>query len=134
MAPIGMPLASALASEKASGRMPCFCQANQLPVRPMPHWTSSQSRSRFFSSQRARSPRMNSVVAGTRPPSPCTGSRMTATVRSPISALTDSRSLNSAKAKPTGRGSKPFWILLCPVAAQVASVRPWKELRMAMIS
>ena len=71
----------------------------------MPHCTSSQIIRRFFSSQSARTPAMNSAVAGFTPPSPCTASRRIATVLSVTAALTDSMSLKSAYAKPTGSGS-----------------------------
>ena len=68
------------------------------------------------------------------PPSPWTHSIRIATVLSVTAALTLSRSLNVANAKPGMSGSKPFWTLLWPVAESVASVRPWKELRMQTIS
>ena len=55
-------------------------------------------------------------------------------VFSVIAARTLSRSLSVANAKPGMSGSKPFWTLLWPVAESVASVRPWKELRMQTIS
>ena len=95
-APIGTPSAIDLAQVKRSGFTPKFCQPHHMPVRPMPHWTSSQIIRRFFSSQSARTPAMNSGVAGVTPPSPCTASSMIATVLSVRAALTDSRSLKSA--------------------------------------
>ena len=95
-APIGTPSASDFAQVKRSGCTSKFCQPHHVPVRPMPHCTSSQIMIRFFSSQSARMPAMNSGVAGVTPPSPCTASSMIATVFSEIAALTDSRSLKSA--------------------------------------
>ncbi len=100
----------------------------------MPHWISSQSIRRPFSSHSARTPWTNSSVAGTTPPSPWTHSKSTATVFSVTAAFTLSRSLKSANAKPGISGSKPFWTLLWPVAESVASVRPWNEPRMQTIS
>ena len=94
---MGMPLAIDFARVKASGAASGhICHANQLPVRPMPHWTSSHSMSRPFSSQSFRTPRMNSGVAGITPPSPCTTSNITATVCLLMAASTDARSLKSA--------------------------------------
>ena len=132
--PIGRPLASAFAIEKASGSTPKLCQAKRVPIRPMPHCTSSKSSSRFFSSQSARTCRRYSRSAGRMPPSPCTGSSRTAQVLSVIAALSASMSLKSTCLNPGTSGSNPLRYLARPVAASVASVRPWKELFIEMTS
>ena len=53
-APIGTPEPSPLASGITSGRMPAHWCANHLPVRPMPHCTSSSMSSQPRSSQMRR--------------------------------------------------------------------------------
>src|SRR5215472_4252279 len=55
-APTGNPPPSPLAVATMSGSMPAHSWAKSLPVRPMPHWTSSRKSSRPNSSQTARSP------------------------------------------------------------------------------
>jgi hypothetical protein len=71
-----------------SGTTPECWYANILPVRPRPHWISSNTRSAPRSRQIASRPFKNSVVAGRIPPSPCTGSIMTAAVFAETAAAT----------------------------------------------
>ncbi|MCY1314295.1 hypothetical protein D9M70_649190 [compost metagenome] len=76
---------------------------------------------------------MNSLVAGSTPPSPCTGSSMMATVWSSISLRTDSRSFSSALGKPSTCGANILSQPGLPEADMVARVRPWKLWFMVMI-
>ena len=57
-APIGTPEPRPLASGITSGTMPAHWWANHLPVRPMPHCTSSIIISQSCSSHMARTPCM----------------------------------------------------------------------------
>mmetsp|Transcript_98165 Transcript_98165/g.311364 ORF Transcript_98165/g.311364 Transcript_98165/m.311364 type:complete len:266 (+) Transcript_98165:305-1102(+) len=79
-APMGKPPARGFASVVMSGTTPLISLAKRCPVRPRPHWTSSNTRTAPTSSQRCRSAAKNSVVPGTTPPSPCMGSTKTAHV------------------------------------------------------
>src|SRR5437899_1922465 len=56
MAPIGTPLASALARVMTSGSIPECSYAQSVPVRPTPVWTSSRIRRTPDASQSLRSP------------------------------------------------------------------------------
>src|SRR5438876_2433037 len=56
MAPIGTPLASALARVMTSGSIPECSYAQSVPVRPTPVWTSSRIRRAPDASQSLRSP------------------------------------------------------------------------------
>ena len=56
-APTGTPEPRPLASGITSGRMPAHWCANHLPVRPMPHCTSSSISSQPCASQRRRTAR-----------------------------------------------------------------------------
>ena len=132
--PIGRPFAIALAIENASGSTPKLCQAKRVPIRPMPHCTSSKSSRMSFSSQSARTCFRYSRSAGRMPPSPCTGSRTTAQVLSLTAFFSASISLNGTCRKPGISGSKPLRYFARPVAASVARVRPWNELSIEMIS
>ena len=81
----------------------------------------------------ARKPCMNSREAGITPPSPCTGSSMTATVLSVISSRAGQVvQLGLGKPSPAARNivSQPA----LPEADMVASVRPWKLWSKVMIS
>ena len=78
-APIGTPEPRPLASGITSGRMPAHWCANHLPVRPMPHCTSSSISSQPRSSQIRRASCRYSIVVGRMPPSPWITSRNTAT-------------------------------------------------------
>jgi hypothetical protein len=57
-APIGTPEPRPLASGITSGWMPAHWCANHLPVRPMPHCTSSIISSQSLASHSARTSRM----------------------------------------------------------------------------
>ncbi len=108
--------------------------ANSVPQRPQPACTSSTMNSSLCLSASARSPCMNSRVAGTTPLSPCTGSSMMPTVLSLISASTEARSLSWAFGKPGTCGAKIVSQPALPDALMVASVRPWKLWSIVMIS
>ncbi len=56
MAPIGTPLARALATVMMSGSTPACSYAHSRPVRPMPVWISSRMSKAPASSQSLRSP------------------------------------------------------------------------------
>ncbi len=60
IAPSGMPDAIPLAASTTSGTTPVCSAANILPVRPMPLWTSSNTRRMPWRSAIARSRRRNS--------------------------------------------------------------------------
>ena len=61
--PTGKPPPMPLATAMTSGVMPAHSWANSLPVRPMPHCTSSRTSSRPCSSHSLRRPFRNSVGA-----------------------------------------------------------------------
>ena len=65
------------------------------------------------------------MSAGRTPPSPWIGSTMMPQVAGPIASRTAFMLLNGTWSKPSTTGPKPsrYWAL--PVAASVASVRPW---------
>ena len=85
-APIGSPPASGFASVIRSGAIPVCSCANSAPVRPRPHCTSSRISAAPCSRVRARNPARNSGASTRTPPSPCTGSAMTAATVPPFSA------------------------------------------------
>ena len=122
---MGKPPAMPLAMLITSGVMPAHSCANSLPVRPMPHCTSSMPRISPNSSQAARRPRRKSSDAGRMPPSPCTGSTMTPAVSGPMASRSAFRLLNGTWSKPSTSGPNPARYFLLPVAASIASVRPW---------
>src|SRR3990172_4356494 len=68
------------------------------------------------------------------PPSPWIGSSITAQVLLVAAFLMAWGLLNSTWTKPGVRGGKASWYLGWPVAATMARVRPWKELRAVMTS
>src|SRR5881296_2367400 len=80
-APIGSPPASGLASVRRSGTMPVCSYANRVPVRPSPHCTSSKMMATPRESHSSRRNPSHSGSTGRTPPSPCTGSTITAAVR-----------------------------------------------------
>ena len=73
-APSGKPPPMPLAVATMSGLTPAHSCANSLPVRPMPHCTSSKNSSRPNSSATLRSACRYSRWSARMPPSPCTGS------------------------------------------------------------
>lgn len=79
-APMGKPPPRALATAMMSGVMPAHSWAHSLPVRPMPHWTSSKMIKTPYWSAISRIQRRSSSGVARQPPSPCTGSRMIAAV------------------------------------------------------
>src|SRR5438876_7131087 len=84
IAPIGSPPPSGFASVYMSGTTPDASEANKVPVRPRPHCTSSKINAVPVSLHRFRKKTRNSSATGRTPPSPCTGSMMTAAVRSGV--------------------------------------------------
>ncbi len=124
----------AFAIVRISGRIPYPCHANIVPVRPIPHCTSSQIIRISFSSQILRMPSINSWPTGWIPPSPCKGSRMIPQVFSFTSAFTLSKSLYFAKRTPGSSGSKGSLYSGCPVTDTAPAVLPWKECSMAISS
>ncbi len=84
---MGKPAPSALAVVMMSGATPQCSMANHLPVRPMPVWISSpMSRMPCFSQIFLILP-MYSGGGTMKPPSPCTGSAMTAATSSAFTCL-----------------------------------------------
>ena len=129
MHPPGIPDAMPLAMVTTSGTMPKFWKPNGFPVRNMPHCTSSHIMSASLSLQSLRTSRRKSALHTCTPDSPWMHSSITAHMESPMvsnSARSESTSFMGVGRKPSGMGSKPEWKAACPVAASVASVRPWK--------
>src|SRR3990167_241775 len=127
-APTGTPEPRPLASGITSGRMPAHWCANPLPVRPMPHCTSSIIISQSRSLHSWRSCCRYSTRMGFTPPSPWMVSKNTATTFGlPSVALRmASMSFIGTRMKPSTRGPKPACTLGLPVAESVAMERPWK--------
>ena len=73
-----MPPATDLAKVMRSGSSPTTGEANIEPVRPKPVWISSAMSTMPYLSQKARSCLASSGGTGMKPPSPKTGSTMTA--------------------------------------------------------
>jgi hypothetical protein len=90
----------------------------------MPVWISSAMSRQLCRVVRARSSRKNSTRAGSTPASPCTGSSITAAVRSVMSASTEARSFNVALGKPSTWGANMVSQPGLPLADMVARVRP----------
>ena len=59
------------------------------------------------------------------PPSPCTGSIITPAVSGVMASRNAFMLPNGTWSNPSTTGPKPFWYLALPVAASMASVRPW---------
>src|ERR1700733_3007197 len=97
----GKPPPSPLATVMRSGTTPECSMENILPVRAMPPCTSSAIITMPCSSHRRRSARRKSAGATLKPPSPCTGSMMTAATdfgsTSPLNS-----GARSASARPVG--------------------------------
>ena len=126
-APSGRPAASGFASVIRSGATPACRQADQAPVRPRPHWTSSAIRSAPASSQAARAAARTAGSTGRTPPSPWIGSRITAAVSGPTAERSAAASSGGTKATPPTRGPNGARYFGCPVADSAKAVRPWNE-------
>ena len=104
-APIGKPPPRPLASVTTSAVTPLSSWAIHVPVRPMPHCTSSSHSSApcslVISRARARKP----SGASTTPASPCTGSTTTAAVSSVTAAASASASPYGTNVTSPGSGS-----------------------------
>src|SRR3989442_4917875 len=126
-APIGSPPASGLASVTMSGSTPVCSYANSVPVRPSPHCTSSKTSVTPRASHSSRRKATHSGSTGRTPPSPCTGSTITAAVR-------DADTIRSAAAQsssgttctPGTSGSNGVRYSGRSGAASEANRRPWE--------
>jgi len=76
------------------------------------------------SSQSRRSPGRYPSAGTFTPPSPCTGSTITAQVWASMARSTSRRLLKGTCLNPGMRGSKPCQYFSLPVAVTVARVRP----------
>ena len=104
---IGTPAAIDLATAIRSGSTPKCSIANILPVRPMPDCTSSAISTMPCSSATSRSPRTHSAGGTTKPPSPCTGSKMIAATDSGATWVVNMpRSTSSAVAAGSADSSR----------------------------
>src|SRR5437660_1053340 len=134
-APIGRPPASGLASVSTSGTTPVCSYANSVPVRPSPHCTSSKMTATPRESHNSRRKPSHSGSIGRTPPSPCTGSTITAAVRDADTAWsTAAQSSRGTIRMPGTSGSSGFLYSGRSVAASVAKRRPWKLPLKATIS
>ncbi len=131
---MGNPPPKDLARVIASGITSKCSNANILPVRPMPVWTSSMIRTAPASSQSSLTRRIYSLSATWIPPSPWIGSRRTAAVSVVTARSIADTSLKGTYLNPGTRGSKSFWYLGCPVAVREPKVLPWKDSRAVTIS
>ena len=85
-APRGNPPPMPLATIAISGSIPDHSYANSLPVRPIPHWTSSTTNNISCLSHKSRKPFKHWSGKRRIPPSPCMGSIRIAAVFSLIAA------------------------------------------------
>ncbi len=123
----GKPAPSALAVVSMSGAMPCMFAANGKPVRPIPHWTSSQMSSAPAWIVRARSAARYVAPRSTAPATPCTGSTITAAVSAETARSTAARSPRGMNSTSNGACGNPYHFCAAPqVTAPAAAVRPWK--------
>ena len=99
-APIGTPPPSPLATVMASGTIPACWNANHVPVRPIPVWISSTTRSAPCSVVSSRASRRYAVPASRTPASPWMASSTTAPVSGPTAA-------RSAASSPYGTWLTP---------------------------
>jgi hypothetical protein len=127
-APIGTPEPRPLARGITSGRMSAHWWANHLPVRPMPHCTSSIIISQSLASHSARTSLRYCTRIGFTPPSPWMVSKNTATTFGlpAVAIFRASMSFTGTRMKPSTSGPKPACTLGLPVADRVAIERPWK--------
>ena len=129
MAPIGTPEPRPLASGITSGAMPAHWCANHLPVRPMPHCTSSSISSQPRSSQMRRTSlqvldrrRVDAAFALDH----FEEDRDDVRVACARPARSPPMSFSGTRTKPSTSGPKPACTLGLPVADSVAIERPWK--------
>ena len=94
----------------------------------MPHCTSSKIRQAPTASQRCRSALRNGAPRSIAPARPCTGSTITAAVRSvTCAAITSAAAPRGMKLTSKGVRGKPYHFSRAPkVTAPAAAVRPWK--------
>src|SRR2546427_587523 len=134
-APMGSPPASGFARVRMSGTTPACSYANSVPVRPRPHCTSSKMTATPRESHNSRRNPSHSGSIGRTPPSPCTGSTITAAVRDADTAWsTAAQSSRGTMRMPGTSGSNGFRYSRRSVAASVANRRPWKLPLKATIS
>ena len=126
-APIGQPAAEALRERDDVGHArPAATLRASCPARPMPDCTSSTTRS-APARRRSRGRRRGSPAGGTTtPPSPWTGSRMTAAVRSVDGgAQRLDVAVRARTSTGPGSGSNGARLAGVPVTDSAPSVRPW---------
>ena len=125
-APQGKPLPRALAVVIMSGRTPYRSAANGWPLRPTPICTSSKMSCAPTASQRARSAARNSAPMSKAPPTPCTGSTITAATSSPtVPAIAEMSRRGTQLTSKGVRGNSYHFLSAPQVIAPAAAVRPW---------
>ena len=98
----------------------------------MPHCTSSKTSSAQVSVQRLRSAVRNGSPRSSAPPTPWTGSTITAAVSVPMIRSIAAKSPRGTNSTSKGACGKPYHFLTAPqVTAPAAAVRPWKLPSMA---
>src|SRR3954470_4378276 len=125
-APIGRPPPSPFAMVITSGITPACSQAQSEPVRPMPHWISSNTSSAPWRSQASRAAASTSCSTGWMPDSPWMTSQITAAVSSLTAAARAAGSSRGTASKPGTSGAKGACLASCGVADSAPIVRPWK--------
>ena len=98
----GRPAAIDFATVSRSGSTSKCSIANIRPVRPKPVCTSSATSTIPERSQISRSPSTNAAGAGTKPPSPSSGSKTTAAIRSAGTSASNIRSSRSSASRAVG--------------------------------
>ena len=96
-----------------------------MPVRPIPHCTSSKINAAPCSSHASRAAASSSSERTCTPVSPWIGSSSTAAVRPSTAARSASASAATAR-KPGTSGTKGACLASCGVADSAPYVRPWK--------
>ncbi len=109
----------------ASGVTPVCSYAHSVPVRPMPHWTSSNTSAAPCSSHASRAARSVSSLSTFTPDSPWIGSSSTAAV-SESTAPAIASGVGSTARKPGTSGANGACFDSCGVADSAPYVRPWK--------
>ena len=126
-APSGRPPPKALATVITSGVTPQFWQANHRPERPIPPCTSSHMSKAPRSVHSSRRPGRKPSDGIRTPPSPWTGSTITAAVSSPTASAAASRSSKGAKRTGSSSGSKGLRHSCFQVTESAPKVRPWND-------